>query len=285
MLAPSHLLAGAPDEVDARVTAALRRRGCERPDAGADPDDPCVGLWWLLRMAARTRRRRGALPAPSPERVARLEAQLARRPDRDERHGQLHVDAASTLRRADAVAALAGGGPILAVGDDDAVTLALAELGLEDVWAIDIDPRVLAFLRDASGGRVHTQPVDVLGGPVPGPLVRRFAVAVTDPFRDLDGGLGFLTFAAATVRPGGAIGWVDHPDWNFEHDVVREALARVGWRVEETLEDLHAYPLSAEAIELDALASAFPDDAADLAELVAHTSAWSHLHVLRRTAA
>jgi hypothetical protein len=133
---------------------------------------------------------------------------------------------------------------------------------------------------------VRTHEADVLGGPVPAPLRGRCAAAVTDPFRDLDGGLGFLTFAAACLRRDAAsrLLWVDHPDWNFEHAVVREALERLGWRVEGTLEDLHAYPLSAEAVGLDALQRAWREalDPAWLAAVARQTRAFSHLHVLRR---
>lgn len=321
-----------PERVRARVEAWLAARGCARPAPGADPDDPRVGLWWLMRMAWRTHRRaREPWPPVDPARLAHLEALMETRPGRDEAHGQLHVDAASTLRRAQAVARVreAHPGPVLAVGDDDAVSLALHLLsggphrepphadenrddtdhgdtdregadrhdsprrrdgpgravgrGASEVHAVDIDPRVLAFLRGSSEGAIATHAVDVLGGPVPPALRGRFAVAVTDPFRDLDGGLGFLSFAAATLRRRDArLLWVDHPDWNFEHGLVRQTMAKLGWTVEETLEDLHAYPLTPAAVRLDALEAAWDLDAGWLAELVAQTAAWSHLHVLRR---
>lgn len=273
-----------PDDVDSRVAARLLEHGCARPEPGADPDDPRVGLWWLLRMAARTHRRHvEGLPPVDAELLARFEDRLKTRPARAEEHGQLHIDPASTLRRARVIAErlAKAPGPVIAVGDDDAVTVALSLLGVGEVHAVDIDPRVLAYLHDATRGFVRVHEADVLGGSVPEPLRSRFSVAVTDPFRDLDG-LGFLTFAAACLRRDSSsrLLWVDHPDWNFEHEEMQRTLQRLGWHLEETHPELHAYPLSAEAVRLQELQAAWNLDPAWLTRLVQETSGWSHLHVL-----
>lgn len=245
-----------------------------------DPNDPAGSLAWLLHMAARTR---DAAPAPvDPAVVDQLEAILRTRPDRDEALGQLHIDAASCLRRADLID---GDGPILAVGDDDCVTLALQRHsvpggrveGRAAVCAVDLDARLLSFLAEHG---VETHRADFFAESVPAPLRGRFAAAVTDPFRDLDGGLGFLCFAAACLRPGGALFWVDDPVWNPEHDAVRAAMAALGWRVVETQRDVHAYPLSEASFDPTAILDALDVDPAWLRALIAQTSAWSNLYRL-----
>lgn len=258
---------------------ALESAGLPPSSAGADPDDPTVGLRFLLRMAARTLR--SAHPAPDPTRLKRLAAALDSRPGRDDEHGQLFIDHASTLRRADVLRELAEGGPILAVGDDDGVTVALALDGATDLFAVDIDPRLIAFLR---GHGVTAQRADVFHEAVPDDLRARFAAVVTDPFRDLDGGVGFLSFAAACVRrdPPGRLLWVDHPDWNFEHHEVRRTLSALGFEVTRTDTDLHGYPLPLSISEPTRLAEANGLRPEALEQLARDTLAWSHLIVLER---
>ncbi|MFK7987239.1 MAG: bis-aminopropyl spermidine synthase family protein [Sandaracinaceae bacterium] len=259
--------------------AALDALGLPAPAAGANPNDPSVGLWFVLRMASRTLR--AAHVPPDPTRLSRLSSALVARPGRDEEHGQLAIDPPSTLRRAAVVRELAEGGPILAVGDDDALSVALALDGVRDVSALDIDPRLIAFLRSHG---VSAELADVFHGSVPAALRGRFAAVITDPFRDLDGGVGFLSFAAACVRraPAGRLLWVDHPDWNFEHHTVRATLTALGFDVTRTYEDLHGYPLPLSISEPQALAEAHGLDAGALERLSRRTLAWSHLLVLER---
>ncbi len=280
-----------PDAIGAAAAALLARRGCGRPPPGADDDaDVRHALWWLVRMAERTARR-AALPAPAPDPalVARFAELCSARPPRDEEHAQLHVDAASTLRRAEHVRAHLARhpGPVLAVGDDDAVTLALALMGVPELFAVDIDERVLSFLAESAaraGARIETRLVDVLAEPLPAPLVRRCATVIADPVRSLEPTLGFLLFGAAALRRDAParLFWADHPDWSFEHGEVVEALARAGLRVVETHEDLHAYPLDEAALDLGRVARELDLDEAWLRELATRTSAWSSLYVLER---
>ena len=276
------------DALLARVDAALTALGCEPPAPGSDPEAPEIALHFLARMAWRTlRRAKEPLPAIDPDTLARFEAALVHRPARDEAHGQLFIDAPSALRRAGAILEHTKG-PILAVGDDDAVSLALVLLGAGEVTAVDIDERILDFLSRAGaneGCSISTQRVDVLNEPVPEPLRRRFAAVVTDPFRDLDGGVGFVLYAAACMERDApsALFWVDHPDWNFEHDRVRADLEAVGLELDWTREDLHAYPLSLAVFDPSPIAEAFALPIEGLRALVEKTSAWSHLHRLRRT--
>lgn len=292
---PVAQLLGARDASAAAITAAadslLARHGCGRPPPGADDEaDVRHALWWLVRMAERTARRALA-PPPEPDRaLVQRFAELCRaRPARDEEYAQLHVDPASTLRRAELVRAHLARhpGPVLAVGDDDAVTLALALMGARDLFAVDIDERVLSFLADAAaraGAAIETRRVDVLAEPVPVELRRRCAAVIADPVRSLEPTLGFLLFGAAALRRDAPsrLFWADHPDWSFEHAEVAEALAQVGLRVVETHEDLHAYPLDEAALDLARIARELDLDEAWLRELATRTSAWSSLYVLER---
>lgn len=245
-------------------------------DPSGDPDDPEVALGWLVRMARRTL---DADPSPvDPTHLIALRAALAERPARDDALGQLHIDAASCLRRAEQVLA---DGPILAVGDDDGVSLALELLDAGEVHVVDLDERLLAFLAPHVEG---THRANVLEEAVPMELRARFASVVTDPFRDLDGGLGFLCFAAACVREGGDLFWVDHPDWNYEHADVRAAMSELGWEIVETHELVHAYPLSTESFDGTRIARELGVEAGWLRALTESTSAWSNLYRLRRRA-
>ncbi|HEY8427733.1 MAG TPA: bis-aminopropyl spermidine synthase family protein, partial [Sandaracinaceae bacterium] len=183
------LLAGRSDATPARVSEAvaalLARHGCARPPPGADDEsDARHALYWLLRMAERTHRRAVRPLAPvDGALVARFEALAQGRPGRDAAHGQLHVDTASTIRRAEIVRTHLARcpGPVLAVGDDDLVTLALAMMGVAELFAVDIDERILAFLAERAahaGGRIEVRRVDVLEEPVPAALRQRCAAVI-----------------------------------------------------------------------------------------------------------
>lgn len=274
-----------------RFEALIRELGLERPDPAqdAEQEDPRWLAWWLLRMAAATERRRASpLPPVDPELRARFEGLLRSRPPRDEAHAQLHIDPESTLRRALAVHTRVppDAGPVLAVGDDDAVTVALALLGRRELHAVDVDGRTLDFLERAgraAGSPIAVTPADVFAEAVPPELRHRCAAAITDPIRSAEGAIAFLLYARAALRRDrpSQLFWADHPDWNFDYARVRETLSGAGLRCTEVLENLHAYPLG-EALfpRIDESARVVGLDPADLRDLASRTCAFSHLHVL-----
>lgn len=267
------------------VAALLAEHGCARPEPGADDEtDLRHALYWLLTMAEITHRR--APPPVDAELLARFEALLARRPTRDAEHAQLHIDPASSLRRAGVARAFLerSPGPVLAVGDDDAVTLALWLMGVRELFAVDIDPRILSFLSEASGGAIATEEVDVLGGSLPAALRRRCSVVLTDPIRDMDATIAFLLFGAAALRreAPARMYWADHPAWSFEHAEVVSALAQAGLHVAEVHEELHAYPLERGVIDLERMSRELAIDRGWLEDLASATCAWSHLYALER---
>lgn len=274
------------------IEDVVRRRGLGRPSAAlGDEGDPRFFAWWLLRMAQTTYARalRPLQRAPADV-LARFEARLVRRPAPDERYAQLHVDAESSVRRALAVRESLADAPgrVLAVGDDDAVSLALGAMGVRDTHVVDIDRTLLGFLREAGetlDSPVATHAVDIFQQPVPAALRRRCAVAVTDPIRNGEDALQFVAFAAAALRRDAPsrLFLVDHPDWNLEHDTLMSACRSMGFELSRVFENLHAYPLSPERFALRHEAAACLGwTQSRLDRLIAHTSAWSHLYVLTR---
>ena len=264
-----------------------------RPEGFAtEDDDPRAFLWWLERMAEHTERRaRERLPAVDGALLEAVRDALGARPAEQADHAQMHADAESTLRRAlivrdRAAHAPHAGAPILAVGDDDGVSIALALLG-ERAAAVDVDPRVLDWIAERSralGVGIDLAAVDVFDDALPARFASACAAVVTDPPRSYDDALAFLRFGAAALAGDTApLIWADQPDWNFEHEAVIAALPDLGLTLTETLDLVCSYPLSA-AILPDPAAKAreLDVDPAWLASLFARTRAWSNAYVLRR---
>lgn len=320
------------DDLDAIVDARIAALGLVPPrslleDAHDDETeahyDDAVGddepvdarelLWWLLKMAAHTHRRERALRPEEPELISAFDALVASRPEADETHAQMVIDATSSLARARAIRARTKGS-VLAVGDDDATVLALALLDREarrhvatepvhanaantstaddaTLAVADVDAGVLAFLLAAGkslGVSFDARVADVFDDARPEDWRERFDAAVTDPVRSYDACLAFLDFARACVRPGGLVFLADHPDWNLELQEVLDACAARGLRLVDTLPLVHAYPIDttwipdpdAKVEELAALGVEV--DAAWLRRLVRATRGCTNLYVLAR---
>jgi hypothetical protein len=284
----SLLCAGAERDVHTCVEELLAKHGCARPEPGADDEsDMRHALYWILRNAERTHRHLEAADREDRSEIAdRFRALVQARPAREREHAQLHIDAASSLRRAAAIKTHldAHPGPCLAVGDDDAITLALALMGVRDLHAVDIDPRILEFLSASAssiGARIDVARVDVLNEPVPAHLHRRASAVLADPIRSLEPTLSFLLFGAAAMeRERGKLFWADDPDWSFEHAEVVLALETAGLSVELVREDMHAYPLDLEAIDSARVARELSIDPAWLEAIVTRTFAWSNLYAI-----
>jgi hypothetical protein len=283
--------------VDAWADGLLARLGIERPaplsldDLDEAEDDPRELLYFLVRMAKPTYARlREPLPPVDAALLERLERLLEARHGADEAPCQMPIVPESALRRASIAFehARAHPGPILAVGDDDAVTVALALLGLSDLHALDVDEALLAFLERAAasaGGRVRTHRVDLFEDALPAELEGRCAVVLTDPVRSYGPCLAFLHVSAACLRVGetGRLLWADHPDWNFELDRVLEPLPRLGLRQRAVHEHLHRSPITETWVpdpvgKAEALGLPEPF----FRELVRRTRAFTHLYELER---
>lgn len=276
------------------MTAKLRALELPRPGAVRDEpedaeEDPRELLYWLLAMATPTYRRLlEPLPQVEPVLLARFTELLRGRPTDDGEHAQMSIDATSTLRRAMVAKAqlMARPGRVVAVGDDDATTLALALLGVRNLVALDIDERVLAFLERASrelGRPIETRRFDVFEDAVPETLEGRCTVAITDPIRSEDACLAFLDVGLRCLAPDGTLLWADHPDWNFEFEAVRATLGGQGHVVTAIHEALHEYPLTATWIQdLDDKAAHLGVPARWLRALADAVSGWTDLYVVNR---
>ena len=276
------------------VEGLLAEYGLEldRPpdDAAVDDnqdEDPRLFLWWLLRMAAITYAKQPP-PVVDEELLRRFEALVRHRPPRQEEHGQLHIDAESALRRAMTVIATVADhpGPIVAVGDDDAVTLAMALLGQQDLAVLDIDAGLLSFLRETGrelGANIRTFAMDFFDDAVPREIRGQCRAAFTDPIRNFEGAMQFILVGAATLdrSPWCRLSFADHPDWNLDHDAVQAALPSLNHRIIEVHRNLHGYPLNPAVFPLrQRTVEAFNLDAGWLDDLIAASAASSHLYVL-----
>jgi hypothetical protein len=95
--------------------------------------------------------------------------------------------------------------PILIIGDDDALSIALTQAGYTDVTVFEIDPRVIRSLEHASkkfphSPRYHLQ--DVFN-PVPKEFLRPYALLTFDPWYDLEGFSAFTKcgLSTSTTQP------------------------------------------------------------------------------------
>lgn len=251
--------------VDARIAAI----GLHEPipvDDEDDDEDPRELLWWLLRMAAHTHAREAFVADEDRSTLVAFEALVESRPEADEEHAQMMIDARSSLARARAIRSHTTGS-VLAVGDDDATVLALALLDSKAAHAgrlsaADIDPAVLAFLVASAksiGATVDARRADVFEDAPDAEWQGTFDAAVTDPVRSFDACLAFVTYARRAIRSGGFVFLADHPDWNLELDeVLAHAADELGLRLVQTLPLVHAYPVDATWV---------PDPEAKAAEL------------------
>lgn len=256
------------------------------PNGALDENDPRTLFRFLLRMA----RHELSEPSPSisnPALLSRFESLIQTRPAESLHHAQLFIDTPSVLLRAETLLRTRPKGPILALGDDDAVSLALLLLGAEKVEVADIDERILAFLSERARTLFAELPVhrvDVLEEE-PGPqLLGRFEIVVTDPPRSYDDGLAFIAFAARCLHPSPSsrLYYADHEDWNDEHDRLVGALRGLGLELVERHANLARYPLIEAWIpSLEDRASALGLTADALRSLIRSIPARSHLYELR----
>ena len=247
------------------------------PDPGEPNPDECRALiQWLLHMALATHERL-RVPHARPPQLRQLETILLHRPTVETSFSQMHIDAASALRRA----AVVEEGPTLLVGDDDAVSAALHLLGHVDLHVVDVDSRLLAYLRPFAS----TYHCDVFRDSPPASLLRRCTTAIIDPMRDFDGCMAFMDFAVACIAPGGTLLLADHPNWNPELPYVLKALPGFELTLEKTLRLMHRYPFDLSWRPDLAPHAAILDVESEWLEQVAdHVSGWSHLYVLRKSA-
>lgn len=254
-----------------------------------DDDDPRTLLRFLLRMARYELEERAPAFKHDPILLQRFEALIAARPPVSLEHAQLFIDAESAFHRAEILRRASSGGPILALGDDDAVSIALLILGVDRVEVADIDEPLLEFLErsaEALGSRLRTHRVDVFEEAPSDQLLERFELVFTDPPRSYEDGLAFIAYGARclSVEPTSRLYYADHEDWNEEHASLSRALRGLGLEQRSKFDNIARYALVESWIPaLDVRASALGMEASLLRELIALIPARSHLYELAFT--
>ena len=216
-------------------------------------------------------------PAPGPD--GRTLEEFLRRlephPEASQEFSQGAVDPASSLRRAESVHDYLGGrGRVLLLGDDDATGLALSLLGEYQIQAIDIDERVVDWLK-RMGVSGEVQDLRRL----PESYRDAFDAVVTDPSRDLELAGEFLQAADRCLAPEGLLFWADHPDWNQAAQLLIERARQLGLKLLEVRSNWHSYEPH---VISDSTARHFRIPPRWFHELVEVARIWSHLHVFSK---
>jgi N4-bis(aminopropyl)spermidine synthase len=207
--------ASLPLPVVAAICGELRTRGVltvDRPArltaAGRTAFDPGVDLTGRCPTCAG----RGVLETVAASVTAALQAAAAAVPPVRVELDQTHCTPQTKTRRVLAMhdAGAIAGRHLLVLGDDDLVSLALAEFarqhgsGPAALTVLELDPALVAFLRDRLADAPF--PVEViehdLTEPLPAELLSTVDTVQTDPPYTVAGAELFLTRAASALKPG-----------------------------------------------------------------------------------
>lgn len=173
----------------------------------------------------------------------------AHRPQALQNYDQGFVDEASTLARA---AFMWSKGDldrrdILVLGDDDLLSVALAlTRAPRRVVALDIDPRIVAFLRDVARENDLALEASVhdLRHPLPHRLLGAFHAFVSDPTESLRGFMAFVHRGISALAGPGAAGYLGltrrEASLTKWHLIQRELLD-AGATITDVRDDFHAY--------------------------------------------
>lgn len=217
-------------------------------------------------------------PFPTPPSTPEFLSRLPEPPAELDQFSQGRIDPESCCRRAEVIHQVQrGSGPVLFLGDDDAASVALSLLGAYELWAADLDQRVLGWLA-RSGAELHLRALDVRD--FPAELKGRFAAVVVDPVRDGVLGGAFLRAAHSALKPEGSLFWADHPDWNPEFSRLQRLVNRLKLKPVKTWNCLHSYKA---VYKNDSTAEALDLDPGWLRRMAASIRMWSHLYQLSRS--
>ena len=207
--------AALPLPVVAAICGELRSRGvltADRParltEAGRTAFDPGPDLTGRCPTCAG----RGVVAAAAAELTAALQDPAAAIPPVRVELDQTHCTPETKTRRVLAMhdAGALAGRRVLILGDDDLISLALAEFarrhgaGPAALTVVEVDPALVAFLRERLADAPF--PVEVLehdlSRPLPPALLSTVDTVQTDPPYTVAGAQLFLTRAGSALRPG-----------------------------------------------------------------------------------
>ncbi len=182
--------------------------------------------------------------------VAQTFSELAAgRPQALQEFDQGFVDEASVLSRAAFMWSKAdvAGREVLVLGDDDLLSLALAlTKAPKRLVALDIDPRIVSFLRETA--TEQGLPLEVaqhdLRHPLPLELIPSFHTFVCDPTESLRGFLAFAWRGMSALRGPGCSGYLgltrrEASLTKWRH--IQEELLQSGAVITDLLHDFHSY--------------------------------------------
>ena len=269
----------------ARVARILDRYGCSeapsQPDLSDEEQRQKRLLRYALGMAEITYGRiLEPPPQPDPAVLERLVQGLGAPPDSSDEFSQSSVDPASSLRRALTMHAhLGGSGSVLALGDDDATSIALALLGSYQITAVDIDRRILDWLEAGAarlGLSLQTRVVDLRR--LPDEMRSGYRAVVTDPAADRDFSREFVAAARACAHSEGWVFFCGHPFWNSGFTALRDYARGLGLREVELKEHWHSYT---PVVYNDSTAHYFAIEPRWFHRLARTIRIWSHFVVTR----
>jgi predicted methyltransferase/DNA-directed RNA polymerase subunit RPC12/RpoP len=175
---------------------------------------------------------------------AELEGRAAAAPPADPILDQAHCTVETKLRRAAYLldAGRLAAGPMLFLGDDDLISLAVAlsTPTPPELVAVDVDERLAAFLGEPGSG--VTARVYDARDPLPDDLRGRFATVVTDPPYTVAGADLFVSRAAEALGPeGGEVLLSFGPKSPAETLAVERALNDMGFFTRALLRNFNEY--------------------------------------------
>jgi predicted methyltransferase len=245
-----------PLPVVAAICGELRTRGvltADRPARLTDPGRAAFDPGADVSGRCPTCAGRGVLDSAAPELTAALEDPAATMPPVRVELDQTHCTPATKTRRVLAMhdAGALAGRHVLILGDDDLVSLALAEFarqhggGPASVTVLELDPELVAFLRSRLADAPF--PAEVvehdLTDPLPASLLSTMDTVQTDPPYTVAGAELFLSRAASALKPGAggevflSLG-VRRP---AETVALQQVLARLGLAVRAMLPGFNDY--------------------------------------------
>lgn len=132
---------------------------------------------------------------------------------------------------------------ILVIGDDDLVSLALPHFVSNPVQVLELDPKLVRFLRKKSEPQVKIKRRDLADG-LPSEYQQQYDVVLSDPMYSQEGMAMFLDCCRAALKPNSESRFFlsTYPPLLEEPEQFFELLEEKGFEVKSSLENFNRYP-------------------------------------------